>query len=49
MGNGNRELDLIFGSFWRKWTVKINFRNNYSSNLISMSQIQEANDVSQVG
>jgi hypothetical protein len=47
--NGNGELDLIYGSFWRKWTVKMNFRNDCSSNLISLSQIREANDVSQVG
>jgi len=35
--NGNGELDLIDGFFQRKWTVTMNFRNDCSVNLISLS------------
>jgi hypothetical protein len=47
--NENGELHLIYGSFRRKWTVIMNFRNDCSSNMISLSQMREANDVSEVG
>jgi hypothetical protein len=47
--NRNEELDLIYGLFWRKLTVIMNFGNDYFSNLINLSQIWEANDISQIG
>ena len=45
---GNGKLDLNYGSFRMKWTIMMNYMDDRSLNLISPSQIHEANDVSQV-
>jgi hypothetical protein len=43
------ELDLVYGFFWRKWTVTTNLDNDCFSNLICLSLIWEANDANQAG
>ena len=47
--NRNGRLTLNYRLFWRKWTVTMNFGNDCFSNLISLSMIWEANNVSQAG